>query len=81
MVPDHDDHGVSLFFLRHSPNVYRSGQGTGILASPIVASYPLIAMIFTHIFLQQLERVTLRMVLGAILVAVGMTFVVLGQAS
>ncbi len=52
-----------------------------ILASPIVASYPLIAMIFTHIFLQQLERVTLRMVLGAILVAVGMTFVVLGQAS
>ncbi len=50
-----------------------------ILASPILASYPLIAMIFTHIFLQKLERVTLRMVLGAILVAVGMTFVVLGQ--
>jgi len=51
------------------------------LASPIVASYPLIAMIFSHIFLKQLERVTLRMVLGAILVAVGMTFVVLGRAS
>ena len=51
-----------------------------ILAAPIVASYPLIAMIFTHIFLQRLERVTLPMVLGAILVAVGMTFVVLGQA-
>jgi len=51
-----------------------------MLASPIVASYPLIAMTFTHIFLQRLERVTLRMVLGAILVVVGMTFVVLGQA-
>ena len=52
-----------------------------ILAASIVASYPLIAMTFTHIFLQHLERVTLRMVLGAILVAVGMAFVVLGQAS
>ncbi len=51
-----------------------------ILASPIVATFPLIAMTFTHIFLQRLERVTLRMVLGAILVTVGITFVVLGQA-
>jgi len=51
-----------------------------MLASPIVATYPLIAMTFTHIFLQRLERVTLRMVLGAILVVVGITFVVLGQA-
>ena len=51
-----------------------------ILASPIVATFPLIAMTFTHIFLQRLERVTLRMVLGAIVVAVGITFVVLGQA-
>jgi drug/metabolite transporter (DMT)-like permease len=51
-----------------------------ILASPIVATYPLIAMTLTHVFLQRLERVTLRMVLGAILVAVGIIFVVLGQA-
>ena len=51
-----------------------------ILASPIVATYPLIAMILAHIFLQRLERVTLRMVLGAILVAVGISFVVLGRA-
>ena len=51
-----------------------------MLASPIVATYPLIAMTFTHIFLQRLEWVTLRMVLGAILVAMGITFVVLGQA-
>ncbi len=52
-----------------------------MLASPIVATYPLMAMAFTHLFLQRLERVTLRMVLGAILVAVGITFVVLGRAS
>ncbi len=51
-----------------------------MLASPIVATYPLIAMTFSHIFLQRLEQVTLRMVLGAILVAAGITFVVLGQA-
>ena len=52
-----------------------------MLASPIVATYPLIAMTFTHLFLQRLERVTLRMVLGAAMVALGISFVVLGQAS
>jgi drug/metabolite transporter (DMT)-like permease len=50
------------------------------LASPIVTAYPLIAMTLTHIFLQRLERVTARMVLGAILVAIGITFVILGRA-
>ncbi len=51
-----------------------------MLASPIVATYPRIAMTLTPIFLQRLERVTLRMVLGAILLVVGIIFVVLGQA-
>ena len=50
------------------------------LASPIVAAYPLMAMMLTHIFLQRLERVTARMVLGAVLVAIGITFVILGRA-
>ncbi len=50
------------------------------LASPIVAAYPLIAMMLTHIFLRRLERVTARMVWGAVLVAIGITFVILGRA-
>ncbi len=50
------------------------------LASPIVTAYPLVAMTLTHIFLQRLERVTAPMVLGAILVAFGITFVILGRA-
>lgn len=50
------------------------------LASPLVALYPLIAMTLTHFFLRRLERITLGMVIGAIMVAVGVTFVIVGKA-
>ena len=80
MGPDLDGHGGCLLFLRRFPDVHRLAMAPVILASPIVATYPLIAMILAQIFLQRLERVTLRMVLGAILVAVGISFVVLGRA-
>ena len=50
------------------------------LASPLVALYPLIAMTLAHFFLQRLERITPRMVIGAILIAIGVTFVILGRA-
>ncbi|MDA1096378.1 MAG: DMT family transporter, partial [Chloroflexi bacterium] len=49
------------------------------LASPIGAVNPLIAIALTHIFLQRLERVTPRMIFGAILVVVGVTLVVIGR--
>ena len=51
------------------------------LASPLVALYPLIAMTLAHFFLQRLERITPGMVIGAVMVAVGVTFVVLGRAA
>ena len=51
------------------------------LASPLVALYPLIAMTLAHFFLQRLERITPRMVIGAILIAIGVTFVILGRAA
>ncbi|MEE8348940.1 MAG: DMT family transporter [Acidobacteriota bacterium] len=50
------------------------------LASPLVALYPLIAMTLTHFFLQRLERITIGMVIGAVIVAVGVTFVIVGGA-
>ena len=50
------------------------------LASPIAAVNPLIAIVLTHIFLQRLERVTPRMVAGAVLVIIGVVLVILGRA-
>ena len=49
------------------------------VASPIGAINPLVAMALTHIFLQKLERVTINMVLGSILVLIGVTMVILGR--
>jgi drug/metabolite transporter (DMT)-like permease len=50
------------------------------LASPIGALNPLVAMALTHVFLQRVERITPRMVAGGVLVVIGVTLVVLGQA-
>ncbi len=50
------------------------------LASPLVALYPLIAMTLTQIFLQRLERITTGMIVGALMVAIGVTFVIVGRA-
>ena len=51
------------------------------LASPLVALYPLITMTLAHFFLQRLERITRGMVIGAIMVAIGVTFVIMGQTA
>lgn len=50
------------------------------LASPLVALYPLIAMVLAHFFLQRLERITTGMIIGALMVAIGVTFVIVGRA-
>ncbi len=49
------------------------------VASPIGAINPLVAMALTHIFLQKLERVTIQMVAGSVLVLLGVTMVILGR--
>ena len=49
------------------------------VASPVVALYPLIAMTLTHVFFQRLERITAGMVVGAIMVAIGVIFVIVGN--
>ena len=50
------------------------------LASPIAAVNPLIAITLTHLFLQRVERVSPRMVAGALLVFAGVVLVVIGKA-
>ena len=49
-----------------------------VQVEPVVATSPLLAIAFTHIFLRRLERVTRRTVLGALLVVAGVVLIVLG---
>ncbi len=41
--------------------------------APLVGISPLVSILLTHLFLQRLERVTWRTVLGALLVVIGVT--------
>ena len=63
--------GVSFWFLalKESPVV---------LVAPLVGASPLVSIVLTHLFLQRLERVTWRTVIGALLVVAGVALVVLG---
>lgn len=49
-----------------------------VVASPIAGANPLVAIVMSHIFLQRLERVSVRTVVGAILVVVGVALVTMG---
>jgi DME family drug/metabolite transporter len=52
-----------------------------VVVTPIAATTPLIAIVFSIVFLRSLEKVTLRVILGAILVVVGIALVVLGRST
>jgi drug/metabolite transporter (DMT)-like permease len=51
-----------------------------VVVSPVASLTPLFALVFTHLFLQRLERVTLRIVVGTLLVVAGIVLVVVGSA-
>ena len=51
-----------------------------VIASPVAGANPLVAILMTHIFLQRLERVSVRTVVGAILVVAGVALVTIGTA-
>ncbi len=51
-----------------------------VVVSPVASLTPLFALVFTHLFLQRLERVTLRIVAGTLLVVAGIALVILGSA-
>ena len=46
-----------------------------VIASPVAGANPLVAILMTHIFLQRLERVSRRTVIGAVLVVAGVALV------
>ena len=51
-----------------------------VIASPVAGANPLVAILMTHIFLQRLERVSRRTVIGAVLVVAGVALVTIGTA-
>jgi len=50
-----------------------------VVISPIVSSSPLVTLLLAHVFLTRLERVTRRLVFGAMLTVCGVLLVVLGS--
>ncbi len=50
-----------------------------VLVTPIVAVSPLVTLVLAAIFLRQVERVTIRVVLGSCLVISGVILVILGN--
>ena len=51
-----------------------------VIASPVAGANPLVAILMTHIFLQRLERVSVKTVMGAMLVVAGVALVTIGTA-
>ena len=63
--------GVSFLFLALT-------KAPVVLVAPLAGTSPLLSIALTHIFLQRLERVTWRTVLGAVLVLGGVGLIAVG---
>ena len=63
--------GVTFWFLA-------LGEAPAILVAPLAAVYPMISALLTLVFLRGLERVTVRTILGTLLVVGGVVLVTLG---
>jgi drug/metabolite transporter (DMT)-like permease len=50
-----------------------------VIASPIQNTYPLFALLFARIFLTRMERISLRLVLGAVFVVAGVALIAIGK--
>ena len=62
---------ISLYFAVQRADV--------VVISPIVSSSPLITLFLAHVFLTRLERVTKRLLFGALLAVSGVVLVVIGN--
>jgi uncharacterized membrane protein len=52
-----------------------------VIVSPLVNTNPLFALLLSHLFLKGLERITLRLVLGAIFVILGTALIAMGRVT
>ena len=61
----------SFFALSHAPVT---------IVSPVTATSPLVILLLAHLFLRRLERVTLRLWIGSLLVVSGVILIALSNA-
>ena len=64
--------GITLMFLAIS-------NAPVVVVAPILAMNPLTAILFSQIFLRGMERLTWRVLVGALLVVAGVIIITLGQ--
>ena len=51
-----------------------------VVVSPLQSTSPLFALLWSHLFLGKLEKITLRLVLGSILVIAGVALITIGKS-
>ena len=59
-------------------HVFAVQRGDVVVVAPIIATFPLWTLLLSHIFIARLERITLRLVVGALFAVVGVIAVTLG---
>jgi drug/metabolite transporter (DMT)-like permease len=64
--------GIAMMFLAMS-------NAPVVVVAPMIAVNPLTAILFGQIFIRNIERLTIRMLLGACLVVVGVIIISLGR--
>ena len=52
-----------------------------VMVAPIANTHPLFALLLSHLFLQRLERITLRVVLATLLVVGGVILITIGSVN
>lgn len=63
--------GIGFFF-------WSLAKAPVVVVAPLVGTSPLFAIALTHVFLQRLETVTWRTILGAVLVVIGVVLITFG---
>ncbi|MBI4297156.1 MAG: DMT family transporter [Chloroflexi bacterium] len=61
-------------------NFYALSLAPVVVVAPLTSINPLVTILWAHLFLKRLEKVTLRVVLGAALVVAGVIIITLGRA-
>ena len=64
--------GVALLYFALS-------EAPVVVISPVVAISPLVSLTLAHIFLQRVEKITLRTILGTLLVVLGVVIITLSR--
>lgn len=62
-------------------NFFALSMAPVVIVSPLQSTSPLFALLWSHLFLKHLERITLKLVLGSILVVFGVILVTIGRTA